>query len=203
MKKVCENWANHLPVSSQAALFEEFKTRATAVAAEVITVKSGSEAVEAVKKLAAAVGAKKIVAVNCPLQEAAGLHGELTKEGIALYTAKEDIAAHAETADMGISGVEFGVAETGSVCQDAYAIEGRLVSTLTPIHVVFLDSNKIVPSVKDAFEIFSAVFQRGYLSFITGPSRTADIERVLTIGVHGPSRFVIIAIDNQAAGGGQ
>ena len=64
MKKVCENWANHLPVSSQAALFEEFKTRATAVAAEVITVKSGSEAVEAVKKLAAAVGAKKIVAVN-------------------------------------------------------------------------------------------------------------------------------------------
>ena len=203
MKKVCENWEKHLLGSSQAALFEEFKTRATAVAAEVITVKSGAEAVEAVKKLAASVNAKKIVAVNCPLQEAAGLHGELVKAGIALYTTKEDIAAHAETADMGISGVEFGVAETGSVCQDAYAVEGRLVSTLTPIHVVFLDSSKIVPAVKDAFEIFSAVFQRGYLSFITGPSRTADIERVLTIGVHGPSRFVIIAVDNQATGGEQ
>ena len=203
MKKVCENWEKHLLGSSQAALFEEFKTRATAVAAEVITVKSGSEAADAVKNLAASVNAKKIVAVNCPLQEAAGLHGELVKAGIALYTTKEDIAAHAETADMGISGVEFGVAETGSVCQDAYAVESRLVSTLTPIHVVFLDQSKIVPSVKDAFEIFSAVFQRGYLSFVTGPSRTADIERVLTIGVHGPSRFVIIAIDNQAAGGGQ
>ena len=203
MKKVCENWEKHLLGSSQAALFEEFKTRATAVAAEVITVKSGSEAADAVKNLAASVNAKKIVAVNCPLQEAAGLHGELVKAGIALYTTKEDIAAHAETADMGISGVEFGVAETGSVCQDAYAIEGRLVSTLTPIHVVFLDSSKIVPGVKDAFEIFSAVFQRGYLSFITGPSRTADIERVLTIGVHGPSRFVIIAVDNQATGGEQ
>ena len=202
MKKVCENWEKHLLGSSQAALFEEFKTRATAVAAEVITVKSGAEAVEAVKKLAASVNAKKIVAVNCPLQEAAGLHGELVKAGIALYTTKEDIAAHAETADMGISGVEFGVAETGSVCQDAYAVEGRLVSTLTPIHVVFLDSSKIVPAVKDAFEIFSAVFQRGYLSFITGPSRTADIERVLTIGVHGPSRFIIIAVDQQAVGGG-
>lgn len=202
MKKVCENWAKHLPVSSQAALFEEFKTRATAVAAEVITVKSGMEAVEAVKKLAATINAKKIVAVNCPLQAAAGLHDELAKLGLALYTTKEDIAAHAETADMGISGVEFGVAETGSVCQDAYAVEGRLVSTLTPIHVVFLDSSKIVPGVKDAFEIFSAVFQRGYLSFITGPSRTADIERVLTIGVHGPSRFIIIAVDQQAVGGG-
>ena len=202
MKKVCENWVDHLPASSQAALFEEFKTRATAVAAEVITVKSGMEAVEAVKKLAASVNAKKIVAVNCPLQAAAGLHDELAKLDLALYTTKEDIAAHAETADMGISGVEFGVAETGSVCQDAYAVEGRLVSTLTPIHVVFLDSSKIVPAVKDAFEIFSAVFQRGYLSFITGPSRTADIERVLTIGVHGPSRFIIIAVDQQAVGGG-
>lgn len=202
MKKVCENWVDHLPASSQAALFEEFKTRATAVAAEVITVTSGMEAVEAVKKLAASVNAKKIVAVNCPLQAAAGLHDELAKLDLALYTTKEDIAAHAETADMGISGVEFGVAETGSVCQDAYAVEGRLVSTLTPIHVVFLDSSKIVPAVKDAFEIFSAVFQRGYLSFITGPSRTADIERVLTIGVHGPSRFIIIAVDQQAVGGG-
>ncbi len=202
MKKVCENWVDHLPASSQAALFEEFKTRATAVAAEVITVTSGMEALEAVKKLAASVNAKKIVAVNCPLQAAVGLHDELAKLDLALYTTKEDIAAHAETADMGISGVEFGVAETGSVCQDAYAVEGRLVSTLTPIHVVFLDSSKIVPAVKDAFEIFSAVFQRGYLSFITGPSRTADIERVLTIGVHGPSRFIIIAVDQQAVGGG-
>ena len=122
---------------------------------------------------------------------------------VELYTDKAAIAAHAETADIGISGVEFGIAETGSVCQDAYAVESRLVSTLTPIHVVFLDSSRIVPGVAEAFEVISPAFNQGYLSFITGPSRTADIERVLTIGVHGPSRFIIIAIDKQSQGGGK
>ena len=202
MKKVCENWMKLFPENySGSHLFDEFKTRATNVSAEVIHVSSADEAIQAVVNLAHSVQAKKIVAVNCPLQKSVGLHEELKKLDLELYTAKEDIAEHAETADIGISGVEFGIAETGSVCQDAYAVEGRLVSTLTPIHVAFLDCNNILPGIKDAFDVIAQGFDQGYISFITGPSRTADIERVLTIGVHGPSRFVIIAIDKQATGG--
>ena len=202
MKKVCSDWKSLLPAGIAGPhLFDEFQTRATTVAGEVIRVKSPAEAAAAVAGLVQSINAKKIVAVNCPLQQAAGLHEELKKLGIELYTTKEDIAVHAESADMGISGVEFGIAETGSVLQDAYAVEGRLVATLTPIHVVFLSSSHIIPGVKEAFDIMAGVFHQGYLSFITGPSRTADIERVLTIGVHGPSRFVIIAVDEQPAGG--
>ena len=64
-----------------------------------------------------------------------------------------------------------------------------------------MQSGNLLPAMADALGAVSQVFDRGYLSFITGPSRTADIERVLTIGVHGPSRFVIIAVDETAGGG--
>ena len=47
-----------------------------------------------------------------------------------------------------------------------------------------------------ALKVIARVYKRGYVGFITGPSRTADIERVLTLGVHGPSRFFVIAIEN-------
>lgn len=202
MKKVCDNWSHLFPsTSSNTQLFEEFRTRATNVSAEVIRVQSSEEAIKALTDLIESVNAKKIVAVSCPLQQSLGLYDDLSKMDLKIYTDKEDIAEHAETADIGISGVEFGIAETGSVCQDAYAIEGRLVSALTPIHVAFLNSSHILPGVQDAFDVISQIFHQGYISFITGPSRTADIERVLTIGVHGPSRLIIIAVDPQAIGG--
>ncbi len=85
--------------------------------------------------------------------------------------------------------------------QEGTAIATRLVTILPPLHVVFLPSANIVPGITEAFEIIAQNFDRGYIGFITGPSRTADIERVLTIGVHGPSRFAIIAIDEEPTGG--
>jgi L-lactate dehydrogenase complex protein LldG len=205
MKKTCDDWKRHFPAGKFGAhLFPEFEKRAKAVSTEVFRVKTVKEAREVVCNLARFTNARKIVSVTSPLQEAAGLDEALRTSGIEVYTDQTKIATHAPTADIGISGVEFGIAETGSVCQDAYAVESRLVSTLPPLHVAFLDSNLIVPGILEAFEIVSRVFDRGYITFITGPSRTADIERVLTIGVHGPSRFVIIAVDGVSEeGGGQ
>jgi L-lactate dehydrogenase complex protein LldG len=116
-----------------------------------------------------------------------GLRNALTSMNVEPYTRnKSDIRTHADTSDVGIAGVEFGIAETGSVCEDGFAIEQRLTTTLPPISIVIMHSGNVVPSIEAAFETISKVFNRGYLSFITGPSRTSDIERVLTIGVHGP-----------------
>ncbi len=202
MKKVCENWKNVLMTTSCGSqYFEEFEARAKQAAAEVFRVKTPADAKEIIINLVKFTNAKKVVSVDNPLQQASGVNPELQAMGIEIYTDQNDIAEHAETADIGISGVEFGVAETGSVCQDAYAIESRLVSMLPPVHIVFMDSSRIVPGVEQAFDVFSQVFHQGYLSFITGPSRTADIERVLTIGVHGPGRFIIIAVDEPVSGG--
>lgn len=198
MKKICENWKQSFPAGKFGEqYFSEFETRAKAAAAEVFRVKTVAEGKQIIAELAKSTGAKKVVAVEGPLQNASGVVEDLKNAGVEVYTAALDIAEHAETADIGISAVEFGIAESGSVCMDGYAIEHRLVSMLPPIHIVFMNSNHIVPGVEEAFQVISKVFDRGYISFITGPSRTADIERVLTIGVHGPSRFVIIAVDEE------
>ncbi len=203
MIKTCVDWTRHLPAGKFGPhLFPEFEKRAKAVSAEIFRVKTPAEARDVVCNLARFTNARKVVSVSSPLQEAAGIDAALREAGIEVHNDPAAIAEHAPTADIGISGVEFGVAETGSVCQDGYAIESRLVSSLPPLHVAFLDSNLIVPGIIEAFEAISRVFDRGYISLITGPSRTADIERVLTIGVHGPSRFVVVAVDGEQRKGG-
>ena len=202
MNKICKIWKRHFPAGKSGAhLFPEFKMRATAVSGEVFRVSNAGDAREVIFQLVDAVQARKAVVVESPLQKAAGITEALRSKGIAVYTEPEEIAVHAETADIGISGVEFGIAETGSVFQDGYDIATRLVTILPPLHVVFLPSARIVRGIEEAFEIIYPSFDRGYLGFITGPSRTADIERVLTIGVHGPGRFVIIAVDEEPQGG--
>lgn len=195
-------WKGHFPTAASGAhLFPEFEMRARAVSGEIFRVPDAAGARETLIRLVEGAGAKKAVVVESPLQEAAGITEALRARGVTVYTEPADIAAHAESADIGISGVEFGVAETGSVFQDGYAIATRLVTILPPLHVVFLPSANIVPGITEAFEIIAQNFESGYIGFITGPSRTADIERVLTIGVHGPSRFAIIAIDEKPKGG--
>ena len=204
MKTVCEDWSKVFsPDKVGDKWFGEFETRAKNVAAEVHRVKVPSDANAIIADIVSSVGAKKVVGVEGPLQKAAGVFQHLTSMGIEVFTHKSAIRHEAETADIGISHVEFGVAETGSVLVADYAIEKRLVSTLVPIHIVFMQSSYIVPNVAEAINILSQAHKQGYLSFITGPSRTADIERVLTIGVHGPSRFIIIAVDELVKGGGQ
>jgi L-lactate dehydrogenase complex protein LldG len=194
-------WKRHFPTEkSGAQLFPEFEMRAKAVSGEVFRVPTAAEARDALIRLVDSVQAKKAVVVESPLQKAVGITEALRSRGVAVYTEPEEIADHADTADIGISGVEFGIAETGSVFQDGYAIATRLVTILPPLHVVFLPSANIVPGITEAFEIIARSFDHGYLGFITGPSRTGDIERVLTIGVHGPGRFVIIAVDEESEG---
>jgi L-lactate dehydrogenase complex protein LldG len=202
MKKVCENWRQAFPAEKMGAfLFPEFEKRAQGASAEIFRVKTAIEAQEIVANLAKFTNAKKIVTVKSPLQEATGITEKLKSLGIEVYNELTDICDHAESADIGISCVEFAIAESGSVCMDGYSFENRLVSMLPPLHIVFMNTNNVALGVTEAFEIISKVYTHGYVSFITGPSRTADIERVLTIGVHGPSRFVVIAIDEEVTGG--
>lgn len=202
MKKVCENWKASFPTENVGDyLFPEFEKRATQASTEIFRVKTAIEAQEIITNLVKFTNAKKIVTVDNPLQNASGVNDKLRAMGVTVYTDATDIAEHAESADIGISSVEFGIAETGSVCMDGFAFESRLVSMLVPIHIAFINSKNIVLGLNDAFGIISKTYDRGYVSFITGPSRTADIERVLTIGVHGPSRFILIAIDEEIAGG--
>jgi L-lactate dehydrogenase complex protein LldG len=89
--------------------------------------------------------------------------------------------------------MDWGIANTGTLVQDASAVEKRLVSTLPMIHVAILANSKIVADMATVLKKLTPGASP-YLSMITGPSRTADIERVLTIGVHGPGRLVIVIV---------
>ena len=97
-------------------------------------------------------------------------------------------------AKFGISQMDWALTDTGSLVQDQSAVEQRLVSSLTGIHIALVPSGNILDGKAPLFARINPHTSR-YIAFITGPSRTADIERVLTIGVHGPDRLIIIFVD--------
>jgi L-lactate dehydrogenase complex protein LldG len=98
---------------------------------------------------------------------------------------------------VGISQLDWAMANTGSLIQDAALVDRRLVSTLPNIHIAIVESNRLLPDMPAVFSKIRPE-QTNYISFITGPSRTADIERVLTIGVHGPEKLIIVFVDDMA-----
>jgi L-lactate dehydrogenase complex protein LldF len=106
-------------------------------------------------------------------------------------------------AGMGISGGNAGIADSGTIVLVSNEGNGRLVTTLPPVHVAVMGVEKIVPSLEDATKMLQLLPRSGtsqkltsYVSFITGPSRSADIELDLSVGVHGPKEVHIVLLDN-------
>jgi L-lactate dehydrogenase complex protein LldG len=120
------------------------------------------------------------------LMEAPGLSYEVTREAAA-------------SAKVGISEMDSALADTGTLVQDATEVAKRLVSTLPPIHVALVGTGQLLPDLAAVLDKIHPS-KAGYLAMITGPSRTADIERVLTIGVHGPLRLIIVFVDEAVRG---
>lgn len=103
-------------------------------------------------------------------------------------------------ADAGlcVSLAQAAIAATGSLLLDLQGPEGRAATALAPLHAVFLDPATIVPTLYDLGDRLQQLLNAGdqtYCSLTTGPSRTADIERVLTIGVHGPKELHILLLE--------
>ncbi|WP_024955772.1 LutC/YkgG family protein [Sulfurospirillum arcachonense] len=101
----------------------------------------------------------------------------------------------AKGARVGISQLKWGIAELGSMAQDSADVEQRLASALSWIHVAILPTTKIVANLADFMKKMHPKEYK-YMTLITGASKTADIERVLALGVHGPDRLVILCVDD-------
>ncbi|MBJ6723409.1 LutC/YkgG family protein [Geomesophilobacter sediminis] len=175
-------------------MYEQFKAKAEGVGAEVHRFARETEALEFLRALLKTEGTAQAggpVAVWAPgaLRDGAG-KVLLSLPGITGAVTREAAAG----ARIGISEVDWALADTGTLVQDQSAPEQRLVSSLTELHVAILRSGTIL---SDKLALLSKIDPRKsrYIAFITGPSRTADIERVLTIGVHGPKRVLILCID--------
>ncbi len=94
-------------------------------------------------------------------------------------------AARAATADLGVTGARCGVALTGSIVVDARQAGGRTVSLLPPVHLALVHAETLVATPGEHWRTLEDPMPSNLVQ-ITGPSRSADIELIITLGVHGP-----------------
>lgn len=152
-----------------AEVVEVFKRNLEAVDGRCFVVESEAEVEEAVKRLTEG---KNIGAAD-------GSRSDLFKS------------------EVGITSAQAGIAETGTLVLDSSAERNRLVSLVPPTHIAILAASRIYQTLTETL----AALQSGdevspAITFITGPSRTADIELTLAIGVHGPQELYVIINQN-------
>lgn len=95
--------------------------------------------------------------------------------------------------EVGITRAQAAIAETGTLVLDSSCERNRLISVVPPVHIAIVAASRIYATLAEVL----AMLQSGKevspaITFITGPSRTADIELTLTIGVHGPKELYVI-----------
>lgn len=175
-------------------LFLKFKERAEAISAEVHRFSKKDDAIgfiiDLIKKEAPAdanslwadSGLLTVEDRRSITERVSNLSFDVTRE----------LAAKAK---IGISQMDWAIAATGTLAQDASKPQQRLVSMLSEMHIAIVHTSRIVIDLPSALSNLD-VNKMPFLAFVTGPSRTADIERVLTIGVHGPERLIIVFVDN-------
>ena len=94
--------------------------------------------------------------------------------------------------DVGVSTAQAAIAETGTLVLDSACERHRLVSLVPPVHIAVIKASSIVETLSDALALLQQKEISPAITFITGPSRTADIELTLAIGVHGPQELYVI-----------
>ena len=107
---------------------------------------------------------------------------------------KEDLAG----CDVAITSCEFLVARTGSIVMSAAQESGRTTSVYAPIHICIAFTNQLVYDIKDALQLIKDKYGTSLpslITFATGPSRTADIEKTLVVGVHGPKEVYLFLVE--------
>ncbi|MCY4415596.1 MAG: lactate utilization protein [Chloroflexi bacterium] len=120
---------------------------------------------------------------------------------------REGIRRRLADSSMGITGADYAIAETGSVIVLPRRGLSRLVSVVPPVHVAIVRQSDIIGTLDDLFALRRLEYHQNgqsgtadmgsYLNFITGPSRTADIEQTIVVGVHGPREVHMVLLDEE------
>jgi L-lactate dehydrogenase complex protein LldG len=183
-------------------MLQLFKAKAEAVSAQVLQVPSPAAALDAVLDVLAKERVEDAPGARAVWCEGPILRGLLDRAalarrvpGLSFEVTKERAAA----SRVGVSEFGWALAATGTIAQDATDPRLRLVSTLTETHVALVRTASLLPDMECLLARVDPR-QARYLACVTGPSRTADIERVLTIGVHGPRKLIVILVDSDAEG---
>lgn len=111
-----------------------------------------------------------------------------------VFSNTDDLAA----CDVSITGCEYLIARTGTIVMSTAQKSGRTVSVYAPIHICIAYTSQLVYDIKDALQSVKEKYAGNppsLISFATGPSRTADIEKTLVTGVHGPKQVYVFLVD--------
>jgi len=196
-------------VSSRNSLVDKFRREFEPVGGEFYNCANGAVALQAIREVVISSGAKKVAISQHSICDRLDLIQKLPVElpDVQLLTEAIDsenpfdrarLRDALAQAHLSITGAEYLLAETGTIVMAAGRQASRQISLLPSIHLVLATPSQIYPNMADLFlEIqkrHGIDLPGSALTFITGPSRTADIEKVLIKGVHGPTRLVAIII---------
>lgn len=180
-----------LYVQNEQDLDELFAEQLTAVAGNFIYCENTVDLIENLLALAEKYNWRKIYCWEPELQKV------LSEYEFPFYKSDKDF----EMAEAGITLCEALIARNGSVLVSNSDSAGRRLSIYPQHHIVVARTNQLVLDLKDAFKQLKAKYNNAIPSMIfaiTGPSRTADIEKTLVLGAHGPKELFVLLIDDFA-----
>jgi len=178
-------------------LLDEFREKAEPLGVTVLRVASAAAAAQAVAEWAQSLEADSVIVASEATRQMPDISPALISAGLRV----QPPATPAETRDapLGLSMGRLAIAETGSVLLSEPTLEDRSVGMLTLAHATICPTAALVASLDDAVPVIRelALSTGGAFStLVTGPSRTADIERVLTVGVQGPGKVMTLFVDD-------
>lgn len=189
---------------SQEDLIIQFIENLSQITTEVDRI-HGKEFSKALDKVLAKFQVRSTIMWDDPRLQQLQLEQQLTKRGI-ISTAwnstknEQELRGIAAQVDLGITFADMGLAETGTVVLWNGGGKGRVVSLLPPAYLCILSEKQIVPRLTQAAQHIHQRAEEGLpacINFITGPSRTGDIEMDLAYGVHGPGKVHVILLRDE------
>ena len=177
----------------RSALLQEWK---------VVFVSSDEEARDAIINIATMLKAKDVVRTAHPVVERLALDEALESKfihSVLLGSGNADMQETAAGADIGITGMDYLIAETASASLVAREGAARMTSLLPPVHIAVAQVDQVVETMEDLLifreaELAKESDSNWYMNLISGPSKTADIEQTIVIGVHGPGEVHLVVI---------
>jgi len=181
-------------VSDERSLVETFKQQLESVGGHCIVVSDESELTTALKHVVGEIEAngletRRVALSDSPLLGVISRDLEAQGHEIAVTPSASDLFQF----DVGITSAQAAIAETGTLVLEQARERNRLVSLLPPVHIAIVNAGDICATMSEAItRARKESDTSSAITFITGPSRTADIELTLTIGVHGPKELYVI-----------
>jgi L-lactate dehydrogenase complex protein LldG len=176
------------PGSTEAEI-ERFLAEIKLLAGEASLLPPG-QIPEAIQNLVTAQAVRKAALWDTPLLNQHKVGERLQELGVELVSPKAGKRALAEC-DLGVTEADFALPETGTLALRSSEEKPRAVSLLPRIHLAVLTPAALRA---DMHQVFAEAKDSPYLVFITGPSRTSDIELTVTLGVHGPKQLVVLVV---------